>query len=131
MILNNKQRHKITHYSIRSPLQVTMSSTKQLDETIPLPGSRRTIFYFESINHSITPFEDASPPVIIIGSSMVGMFMGILLGYHGYVPRLVSPLSHFTAPPSNSHPKASTPYLSTATLLQRFIHERLSSSSVR
>lgn len=53
--------------------------------------------------------------------------MGILLGYHGYVPRLVS----FTAPPSNSHPKASTPYLSTATLLQRFIHERLSSSSLR
>ena len=98
MILNNKQRHKITHYSIRSPLQVTMSTTKQLDETIPLPGSRRTIFYFESINHSITPFEDASLPVIIIGSSMVGMFMGILLGYHGYVPRLVSPLPFHSTP---------------------------------
>lgn len=99
MTLNDTQRHNITHYYIRSPLQVTMSTTKQIDETIPLPGSRRTTFDFNPIDHSSIPFEDAaSPPVIIIGSSMVGMFLGILLGYHGYVPRLVSPLPLHSTP---------------------------------
>lgn len=98
MTLNDTQGHNITHYYIRSPLQVIMSTTKQIDETIPLPGSRRTTFDFESIDHSSIPFEDASPPVTIIGSSMVGMFMGILLGYHGYVP-------HFLIPsPTSQHP---------------------------
>ena len=99
MTLNDTQGHNNTHYYIRSPLQVTMSTTKQIDETIPLPGSRRTTFGFNLIDHSSIPFEDAaSPPVIIIGSSMVGMFMGILLGYHGYVPRLLFLLPIYSSP---------------------------------
>lgn len=35
-------------------------------------------------DHSHIPFEDEEWPVVIIGSSMVGMVTGLLLGYHGY-----------------------------------------------
>ncbi|THZ63679.1 hypothetical protein D6C86_02981 [Aureobasidium pullulans] len=91
-----------------------MSTTKQLDETIPLPGSRRTSFDFESINHSITPFEDASPPVIIIGSSMVGMFMGILLGYHG-----IHSISFDRHPSTAIHPRAALFLLRTVEVLRQ------------
>ncbi|THX83534.1 hypothetical protein D6D05_03504 [Aureobasidium pullulans] len=105
--------------AIRYTTRVTDESfscpkTLQLDETIPLPGSRRTIFDFESINHSITPFEDASPPVIIIGSSMVGMFMGILLGYHG-----IHSISFDRHPSTAIHPRAALFLLRTVEVLRQ------------
>lgn len=40
---------------------------------------------FGSFDHSGIPLEKEERPVIIIGSSMVGMMTGLLLGYHGYV----------------------------------------------
>ena len=57
---------------------------RQEDNTLPIAGSGRTEFKFTDYDHSDIPFEKDEPPVIIIGSSMVGMFMGLLLGYHGY-----------------------------------------------
>lgn len=39
---------------------------------------------FGDFDHSNIPFEDEEWPVVIIGSSMVGMMTGLLLGYHGY-----------------------------------------------
>lgn len=65
---------------------VMAESTKQINDTIPLKGSQRTQFDFpEDFDHSEIPLEADEIPVVIIGSSMVGMFMGLLLGYHGYV----------------------------------------------
>ncbi|KAI4719308.1 hypothetical protein E4T48_04412 [Aureobasidium sp. EXF-10727] len=49
-----------------------MDQAKQIDDTIPLPGSKRTIFEFGTFDHSEIPLEKEEIPVIIIGSSMVG-----------------------------------------------------------
>ena len=54
-----------------------------MDETIPLAGSKRTEFDFGEFDHSKIPFEKEEWPAVIIGSSMVGMMMGVVLGYHG------------------------------------------------
>ena len=55
----------------------------QTDETV-LRGPRRTDFDFSDFDHSEIPLEEEKWPVIIIGSSMVGMALGLLLGYWGY-----------------------------------------------
>lgn len=66
-------------------------AARQVDDTIPIAGSKRTHFQFDAAyDHSSIPFEQDEIPVIIIGSSMVGMFMGLLLGYHGLVKHLPS-----------------------------------------
>jgi len=56
---------------------------RQVDDTIPLAQSKRTLFEFGEFDHSAIPLEKEEWPVIIIGSSMVGMTLGVLLGYHG------------------------------------------------
>jgi hypothetical protein len=62
---------------------------EQRDETI-LKGAQRTKFDFDkNFDHSNIPLKDEKFPVIIIGSSMVGMSLGVLLGYYGYVSSLV------------------------------------------
>lgn len=64
--------------------QLTMAgNAEQINDTIPMAGMNRTLFEFGDFDHSNIPFEAEEIPVIIIGSSMVGMFMGLLLGYHG------------------------------------------------
>lgn len=55
----------------------------QFDDTIPITQSQRTLFEFGTFDHSEIPLEPEEWPVIIIGSSMVGMTLGVLLGYHG------------------------------------------------
>lgn len=66
-------------------------AAKQVDDTIPIAGSKRTHFQFDAAyDHSSIPLEQDEIHVIIIGSSMVGMFMGLLLGYHGLVHHLPS-----------------------------------------
>jgi hypothetical protein len=76
------QLRRITHF------RTIMSTPKpkvarQVDDTIPLGHSKRTLFDFEDFDHSSIPFEKETWPVIIIGSSMVGMTLGVLLGFHG------------------------------------------------
>lgn len=39
---------------------------------------------FGDFDHTDIPLEAEEWPIIIIGSSMVGMMTGLLLGYHGY-----------------------------------------------
>lgn len=56
---------------------------QEIDDTIPLPGSKRTLFSFGNFDHSSIPLEEEQWPVMIIGSSMVGMTLGACLGYHG------------------------------------------------
>lgn len=59
------------------------TTVRQVDDTIPLVGSKRTEFEFGDFDHKDIPFEKKTYPVIVIGSSMVGMTLGVLLGYHG------------------------------------------------
>ncbi|KAJ2897513.1 hypothetical protein MKZ38_004636 [Zalerion maritima] len=73
--------------------------TTKVDDTIPMAGSERTIFEFGDFDHSSIPLEEERWPVIIIGSSMVGMTLGVLLGYHG-----VGNAPHSTALASQIHP---------------------------
>lgn len=61
-----------------------MARLRQQDETI-LEGSQRTKFDFADFDHSAIPLEPIHYPVMIIGSSMIGMTLGTLLGYHGCV----------------------------------------------
>jgi hypothetical protein len=59
-----------------------MSDLTHKDETV-LRGAQHTEFSFRDFDHSKIPLEEDSWPVIIIGSSMVGMTLSILLGYYG------------------------------------------------
>ncbi|UPX20210.1 uncharacterized protein EKO05_0010450 [Ascochyta rabiei] len=56
---------------------------------------------FGSFDHSEIPLEKEEWPVIIIGSSMVGMMTGLLLGYHG-----IKSISFDSHAPSGTHPRA-------------------------
>ncbi|KAF4341193.1 phenol 2-monooxygenase [Fusarium beomiforme] len=73
----------------------------QVDETIPIAQSQRTLFDFKEFDHSEIPLEPEDWPVIIIGSSMVGMTLGVLLGYHG-----IKSISFDRHPSTAIHPRA-------------------------
>ncbi|KIX09641.1 uncharacterized protein Z518_00722 [Rhinocladiella mackenziei CBS 650.93] len=55
----------------------------QRDETLPIEGVQRTEFDFGDFDHSKIPFEENEIPVIVIGSSMIGMSLQLFLGFHG------------------------------------------------
>ncbi|KAM0086129.1 hypothetical protein ACKRZS_001585 [Fusarium odoratissimum] len=73
----------------------------QVDDTISIAQSQRTLFDFEEFDHSEIPLEPEDWPVIIIGSSMVGMTLGVLLGYHG-----IKSVSFDRHPSTAIHPRA-------------------------
>ncbi|KAH7142323.1 FAD binding domain-containing protein [Fusarium sp. MPI-SDFR-AT-0072] len=73
----------------------------QVDDTIPIAQSQRTLFDFKEFNHTNIPLEPEEWPVIIIGSSMVGMTLGVLLGYHG-----IKSVSFDRHPSTAIHPRA-------------------------
>ncbi|KAG5755194.1 hypothetical protein H9Q70_002219 [Fusarium xylarioides] len=73
----------------------------QVDDTIPIAHSHRTLFEFGTFDHSEIPLEPEEWPVIIIGSSMVGMTLGVLLGYHG-----IKSVSFDRHPSTAIHPRA-------------------------
>lgn len=71
--------------------ETTMSSTKSTTPNEQAGGLPPRSFdnndkdvRFDDLNHASIPLEAEEWPVIIIGSSMVGMMTGLLLGYHGY-----------------------------------------------
>ncbi|KAM6509531.1 hypothetical protein FALCPG4_017182 [Fusarium falciforme] len=55
----------------------------QRDETLPTEGGQRTEFDFDDFDHSNIPFEKDELPVVVIGSSMIGMSLQLFLGFHG------------------------------------------------
>jgi hypothetical protein len=59
-----------------------MSNLTQKDKTV-LQGPQRTEFSFGKFDQQNIFLEEKEWPVIIIGSSMVGMALSILLGYYG------------------------------------------------
>ncbi|CAJ0553068.1 Ff.00g115800.m01.CDS01 [Fusarium sp. VM40] len=79
----------------------TPKVARQVDDTIPLGQSKRTLFDFEDFDHSSIPFEKETWPVIIVGSSMVGMTLGVLLGFHG-----IKSVSFDRHPSTAIHPRA-------------------------
>ncbi|KAH0403046.1 hypothetical protein KCU89_g2529, partial [Aureobasidium melanogenum] len=96
-------------------------NAKQINDTIPLRGSQRTLFDFpETFDHSNIPLEADEIPVIIIGSSMVGMFMGLLLGYHG-----IRSVSFDRHPSTAIHPRAALFLLRTVEVLRQLGLEEL------
>ncbi|KAI5247622.1 hypothetical protein E4T42_05916 [Aureobasidium subglaciale] len=87
----------------------------QINDTIPMKGSSRTQFDFPTtFDHSGIPLEADEVPVIIIGSSMVGMFMGLLLGHHG-----VPSISFDRHPSTAIHPRAALFLLRTVEILRQ------------
>ncbi|GKZ36600.1 hypothetical protein AbraIFM66950_007753 [Aspergillus brasiliensis] len=72
----------------------------QTDETV-LRGPQRTDFDFSDFDHSAIPLEGEQWPVVIIGSSMVGMTLGILLGYWG-----IESVALDRHPSTATHPRA-------------------------
>ncbi|RBQ78539.1 hypothetical protein FVER14953_07732 [Fusarium verticillioides] len=82
-------------------VQPSASGLNQVDDTIPIAQSQRTLFEFGSFDHSNIPLEPEEWPVIIIGSSMVGMTLGVLLGYHG-----IKSVSFDRHPSTAIHPRA-------------------------
>ncbi|SCV36754.1 related to phenol 2-monooxygenase [Fusarium fujikuroi] len=73
----------------------------QFDDTIPMTQNQRTLFEFGTFDHLEIPLEPEEWPVIIIGSSMVGMTLGVLLGYHG-----IKSVSFDRHPSTAIHPRA-------------------------
>jgi len=55
----------------------------QIDETLVASGPKKGDIVFGEFDISSLPFETEEWPVTIIGSSMVGMMTGLLLGHHG------------------------------------------------
>ncbi|TKX22759.1 FAD-binding domain-containing protein 24 [Elsinoe australis] len=78
------------------------SGVSQIDDTIPMAGSTRTEFRFDpNFDHSSIPLQSEKWPVMIIGSSMVGMSFGVMLGYHG-----IKSASFDRHPSTAIHPRA-------------------------
>jgi hypothetical protein len=63
--------------------QSNVFPSEQRDDTLILQGADQTKFEFGDFDHASLPFEPEIWPVTIIGSSMVGMTLGVILGYHG------------------------------------------------
>lgn len=66
-----------------SILDSTNQRLAEVDETLSASSLKKSAFSYKGFDHSKIPFADEQWPVIIIGSSMVGKMLGLLLGYHG------------------------------------------------
>jgi putative polyketide hydroxylase len=69
-ISNQSESNDATHREVRPPPQSFGANVKEV--------------VFGDFDHQDIPLEKEVWPVVIIGSSMVGMMTGLLLGYHGY-----------------------------------------------
>lgn len=61
----------------------TQGGLEQVDDLISLNKPTARDIVFGDFDHSSIPLEKEEYPVIIMGSSLVGMLTGLLLGYHG------------------------------------------------
>ncbi|KAI8711052.1 FAD-binding-3 domain-containing protein [Fusarium sp. LHS14.1] len=61
----------------------TAQGLEQVDDRISLDTPTKRDLVFGDFDHSSVPLEPDQFPVIIMGSSLVGMLTGLLLGYHG------------------------------------------------
>ncbi|KAK5059694.1 hypothetical protein LTR84_009577 [Exophiala bonariae] len=85
-----------------------------VDETLTSSSLKKSAFAYNEFDHSKIPFEDEEWPVIIIGSSMVGKSLGLLLGYHG-----IKSISFDRHPSSGTHPRAAGLNFRTSEILRQ------------
>lgn len=65
------------------PPAIDQHKPTEIDETFSAIAVNTSKYAFKDFDHSHIPLEKDGWPVIIIGSSMVGKMLGLLLGYHG------------------------------------------------
>ncbi|KAM0541726.1 hypothetical protein ACHAPJ_013131 [Fusarium lateritium] len=87
-------------------------TARQIDETLSSANLAKD--KFTPINHSSIPLEKEEWPVIIIGSSMVGKTLGLLLGYHG-----IRSLSFDRHSRAGAHPRAAGINFRTSEILRQ------------
>ncbi|KAI1033769.1 hypothetical protein LB503_011077 [Fusarium chuoi] len=87
-------------------------TAQQLDETLSSANLAKD--KFTPIDHSNIPFEEEEWPVIIIGSSMVGKTLGLLLGYHG-----IKSVSFDRHSKAGAHPRAAGINFRTSEILRQ------------
>lgn len=63
-------------------ISTTTDGLQQVDDRVLLDEANGD-FAFRDFDHSSIILEKEEWPVIILGSSLVGMVTGLLLGYHG------------------------------------------------
>lgn len=61
----------------------TTKMPADVDETLTASSLKKSAFTYTDFDLSKIPWTEEQWPVIIIGSSMVGKMLGLLLGYHG------------------------------------------------
>ncbi|KAL2672503.1 hypothetical protein Neosp_013215 [[Neocosmospora] mangrovei] len=88
------------------------ATARQVDETFS--SSNLAKDKFTNIDHADIPFEKEEWPVIIIGSSMVGKTLGLLLGYHG-----IKSISFDRHPAAGTHPRAAGLNFRTSEILRQ------------
>ncbi|KAJ4246083.1 hypothetical protein NW762_013828 [Fusarium torreyae] len=93
-------------------------TARQIDETLSSANLAKD--KFTPINHSSIPLEKEEWPVIIIGSSMVGKTLGLLLGYHG-----IKSLSFDRHSRAGAHPRAAGINFRTSEILRQLGLEEL------
>lgn len=73
----------------------TADGLEQIDDRIDInAATHRDLVFDDNFDHASIPFEKEEWPVLIVGSSLVGMLTGLLLGYHGYCLRYDRLLPH-------------------------------------
>ncbi|ENH71399.1 Putative polyketide hydroxylase [Fusarium oxysporum f. sp. cubense race 1] len=87
-------------------------TAQQLDETLSSANLAKD--KFTPFDHSNIPFEEEEWPVIIIGSSMVGKTLGLLLGYHG-----IKSVSFDRHSKAGAHPRAAGINFRTSEILRQ------------
>ncbi|KAH6997373.1 FAD binding domain-containing protein [Ilyonectria destructans] len=87
-------------------------TTRQVDETFSSSNLKRD--KFSEIDYSNIPLEKEQWPVIIIGSSMVGKTLGLLLGYHG-----IKSMSFDRHAAAGTHPRAAGLNFRTSEILRQ------------
>ncbi|KAF5671995.1 monooxygenase [Fusarium heterosporum] len=87
-------------------------TARQLDETLSPANLSKD--KFTPIDHSNIPLEKEEWPVIIIGSSMVGKTLGLLLGYHG-----IESVSFDRHSRAGAHPRAAGINFRTSEILRQ------------
>ncbi|KAL6355659.1 hypothetical protein LRP88_11263 [Fusarium phalaenopsidis] len=88
------------------------ATARQIDETFSSSNLEKD--KFTKIDHSDIPLEKEEWPVIIIGSSMVGKTLGLLLGYHG-----IKSMSFDRHAAAGTHPRAAGLNFRTSEILRQ------------
>ncbi|KAH6694303.1 FAD binding domain-containing protein [Leptodontidium sp. MPI-SDFR-AT-0119] len=104
-----------------------VNGLEHLDDTIDLSKPTSKDVELSNFDHSSIPLEKEEWPVVIMGSSLVGMMTGLLLGFHG-----IKTISFDRRPTFLSHPRATGLNFRTCEILRQLgLEKRCREESVR